>query len=601
MTQTSTPSDQSQTPKESSHSIGPRPGLTIGLLVAGILSTVIYGYLTYLSFGFEFVPNETPDLWERLQARPILWVLALFGILFSVYLFGLSQVGRWKQNRQALWLVIGFGILFRATLLYSTPIQEIDLYRYIWDGQVLANGYNPYHFSPEQVRGGAVADNPDLLALRKLATESEGLETVVSRIHFEELRTIYPPVSQCVFAAAARTTPRSASTHTHATIMKCWLVLFDVLTIFLVVALLNTCGRDPIWVIAYAWCPLVLKEFANGGHLDSITIFLSTLAILLSAKAIRFSVTDPNRPSTTFALFLASAIAMGLAIGAKIYPVVLLPLFAVLVFRLLKWWQAILLGVVAGGLSLALLWPLGFTEEQPSQLNAPLSPAEIQAKSNGLKEFFNTFEMNDFLFMLIVEHLKTTDGVEPEYKAWFLLNSDAQRKSWIEPFTHWFDLPEHQAAYRLSRMISYSIVLLIVGYLCLRLNPKDPSSLAHVCFLALAWFWLLSPTQNPWYWCWCLPLIPFVKNRTWYLMAGFALVYYSRFWFSYHYSGEVIWPIETRFPSETVSPIHSYRGDNFFNYVIVCLEFGPWFLLLATETIWNLWAEKPKRNADPVR
>ena len=28
-----------------------------------------------------------------------------------------------------------------------------------------------------------------------------------------------------------------------------------------------------------------------------------------------------------------------------------------------------------------------------------------------------------------------------------------------------------------------------------------------VAFLVLAWFWLLSPTQNPWYWTWALPLV----------------------------------------------------------------------------------------------
>ena len=35
----------------------------------------------------------------------------------------------------------------------------------------------------------------------------------------------------------------------------------------------------------YAWCPLVIKEIANSGHLDALAYFLATLAIYLAASA----------------------------------------------------------------------------------------------------------------------------------------------------------------------------------------------------------------------------------------------------------------------------------------------------------------------------
>ena len=574
----------------------------IFLVVAGVISTAICGYVTYLSFGFEYVDYDVENLEERLRSRPILWVLSLFGVLFSIYLGCLGLISALAKSRPAFWVIIGFAVLFRGVLVCSVPIQEIDLYRYIWDGQVVKHGYNPYHFSPGQVRGNEPTDNPELVALREIAgnrdggppQDKKGLNRALHRVHFENLRTIYPPVSQIVFALSAWTTPQGASTHTHACVMKAWLVLFDLLTLWSMVGLLKTCRMSPVLVLAYAWCPLILKEFANGGHLDSITIFLSTTAVWLAAQAMRYR-QDDQSDSRAFFLFFGSAIVMGLAIGAKIYPVVMLPLFAVLVFRVLPLKQAILLGLVVAGLASLTLFPLVYSKEQPLLMNMPVN-AELEAeKSSGLSEFFNTFEMNDFLFMLIVEHIKPTEGLAPENQAWFLLNSEAERKAWIKPFAEWFELSEYQAAYKLARWISYSCVLMIVGYLCFCLKPDDPSSLARVCFLALAWFWLFSPTQNPWYWCWCLPLIPFVKNRTWFLMSGLVLIYYLRFWFEYHLAGDVIWPVEKRFPSDVVQPLNAYRGVNFFYFVVVFLEFAPWFLLLVIESIWN-WRSDRKNG-----
>ena len=70
--------------------------------------------------------------------RPLLLVLSLLAVMFGVYLWALRCVIR-SAEAHVRW-VIGFGILFRVTLLASEPIQEVDIYRYIWDGNVAARG-----------------------------------------------------------------------------------------------------------------------------------------------------------------------------------------------------------------------------------------------------------------------------------------------------------------------------------------------------------------------------------------------------------------------------------------------------------------------------
>ena len=51
--------------------------------------------------------------------------------------------------------------------------------------------------------------------------------------------------------------------------------------------------------------------------------------------------------------------------------------------------------------------------------------------------------------------------------------------------------------------------------------------------LVRAWAWLSSSAQSPWYVLWFLPLMPFARCRSWFLVPCLALLYYLRFWLIY--------------------------------------------------------------------
>lgn len=86
-------------------------------------------------------------------------------------------------------------------------------------------------------------------------------------------------------------------------------------------------GRNPWWVLAYAWNPLVSLESAGNGHLD----LLGTLCVVTAA----FSLSRRRRT--------IAALALALGIAVKFLPAVLLPLF----------WRRI--GIRDAALALALL------------------------------------------------------------------------------------------------------------------------------------------------------------------------------------------------------------------------------------------------------
>src|SRR5579872_2664779 len=158
----------------------------------------------------------------------LLTLLALFGAAFGMYLLAVRIASRARQCRGLVGLIVAASVLFRLTLLFSDPIEEIDLYRYLWDGSVLAEGISPFRYSPQQVLAAdAESHLPDdlqqLVALRDSAPE---MTTILKRVHFGELPTIYPPVSQAVFALSAWLTPRTASLFVRMTLMKAWFVGF---------------------------------------------------------------------------------------------------------------------------------------------------------------------------------------------------------------------------------------------------------------------------------------------------------------------------------------------------------------------------------------
>jgi hypothetical protein len=278
--------------------------------------------------------------------RPLLLLVGLLAVNFLLYLSSLALV--WKtpelpQTARLQWrAVLVFAVLFRLTLWWSQPIQELDLYRYLWDGRVLATGINPYRYSPAQVDAASKgsAATLELERLADLLRRSPEIKTTFSLIDHRSVATIYPPLSESVFAATALVTPERASVRAQVRVLKGVLLVFDLATIGLVMGLLRNLGQPPARALAYAWCPLVLKEFANTGHLDSIAVCLTTamLWLLTRPRPKEETMIPVNsraaRPSAND--WLASALWAG-AVLAKLYPLVLAPVLLAHWWRRLHW------------------------------------------------------------------------------------------------------------------------------------------------------------------------------------------------------------------------------------------------------------------------
>ena len=195
-------------------------------------------------------------------------------------------IGSGLPARRVVPLVLGFALAMRALLVAAPPYLSTDIYRYIWDGRVIAAGVNPYRYTPT---------DPHLAPLR-----DPDIFPNINRANYAH--TIYPPAAEAIFFAVTRV---SAS----VTAMKAAMVLFEAVAVALLLRLFAARGQPASRIILYAWHPLPLWEFAGSGHIDVAIVALIALA-LWSRQRRRDWIT-------------ALALAAGTLV--KFYPAVLMP------------------------------------------------------------------------------------------------------------------------------------------------------------------------------------------------------------------------------------------------------------------------------------
>ena len=222
--------------------------------------------------------------------RAVLYV-AFAAVAGALYAAAVWQVLRWPAGRGVLPAVLLLGLAMRALTLGSPPLLSTDLYRYVWDGRVQAAGINPYLHVPAA---------PELAHLRDEGAGAEAIYPNINRAGFAP--TIYPPAAQAVFAAAGMLWPTIWG-------MKAAMLAFDLLGIGAALLLLRSAGLPQGRVLILAWNPLVVWEFAGGGHIDAAALGLSGLALLAAAR---------RHP-------VAAGLALGAAVLCKLLPAALVP------------------------------------------------------------------------------------------------------------------------------------------------------------------------------------------------------------------------------------------------------------------------------------
>jgi alpha-1,6-mannosyltransferase len=257
----------------------------VALVASGILSLPFYGWA--LAYG-PFRPDRIGPFFPMFAGAFVLYGVATWAVLHT------ASFPPW-----ALSAIFGFAMLFSAMLLPMRPTLSDDMYRYVWDGRVQANGINPYRYK---------SDAEPLRPLRD--------DTIWARMNRKNAVTVYPPGAELLFAALWRVIPDSIL------LFKLFMVVCVLVCGWLLTRLLRILAEHPARVLIFLWNPLVLFEVAHSAHVDAVYVPLIVGAMLLRAAA------PADRVDTRYEVGIG--FLLGLAVLIKLHPAILLvPLWSV--------------------------------------------------------------------------------------------------------------------------------------------------------------------------------------------------------------------------------------------------------------------------------
>lgn len=227
-----------------------------------------------------------------LHREDTLRLLGLYAAVFFIC-FKLIQFEKWNLR-----FLVGTGILFRLVFLFAIPNLSQDFYRFLWDGRMLLEGFNPYSYRPDEV----IEWQDDWV--QEMGILHDGMGELSAR-HFSN----YPPFNQFCFALAVLLGGKSILGSLVA--MRVMILAADLGILYFGRRLLMRINRSPYLIFWYFLNPLVIIELSGNLHFEGVMLCFFLWAVYLATAA---------RP-------LQAGILYGISIGTKLITLMFLPLF----------------------------------------------------------------------------------------------------------------------------------------------------------------------------------------------------------------------------------------------------------------------------------
>ncbi len=262
-----------------------------------------------------------------------------FSILFALYFFAYKYLSfDW------------FSVIFlRLVLIACTPSLSDDYFRFIWDGQLMVNGLNPFQFLPSEL------------------PKNEIFEGLNSKNYY----SVYPPLLQLIFGFGAWVGNGNILANIIA--LRTVIILADLGVIYLIIKLLNHFKINKNQVQLYALNPLIILELTGNLHFEAVMLFFLILVFYIL-------LTKPNNTKN----ILLSAIALAAGALIKLIPLMFIPL----IINKLGWKKGMLFSLIV-----SLIMIFAFI----TFINTEI----IFHILNSLNLYFQKFEFNASIYYLV--------------------------------------------------------------------------------------------------------------------------------------------------------------------------------------------------------
>ncbi|BAO76038.1 mannosyltransferase [Winogradskyella sp. PG-2] len=241
---------------------------------------ILLSSIFYLSFAYDVVRTDITKL--------LLLYITLFVFAFKI----IKTTGFYFR------LLVISAILFRLLFLFAIPNLSQDFYRFVWDGRMILEGFNPYLYTPDSfIQNGEfpISEAQELY---------NGMGSL-SASHF----TNYPPLNQLCFTIAAFFSGKSILGS--VVVMRTLIIAADIGTLYIGKKLLERLKLPSNRIFWYILNPFIIIELTGNLHFEGIMIFFLvwSLYLLHSGK------------------WKWAAFILACSISVKLIPLMFLPLF----------------------------------------------------------------------------------------------------------------------------------------------------------------------------------------------------------------------------------------------------------------------------------
>lgn len=252
-----------------------------------------------------------------IPTQKVLWKVAVwFGLLLGIALLGITPredftrtiilftasfvlmclYYQWTSGKKksVLWWFVA-GLILRFSLLFTIPQWSDDYARFLWDGELLLMGQNPYIETPYEW----INANPELV--------DPFLEEVFEVMNSPDYYSVYPPSNQVIFGVGAFW--GSQSLILGLGILRTLLIFGEIGVFILLVNLLRRVHADRKVILLYWFNPLVILELIGNLHFEGL-VLVALLGALWAFCRQKYTI---------------SGAFWSMAIGIKILPLMLAP------------------------------------------------------------------------------------------------------------------------------------------------------------------------------------------------------------------------------------------------------------------------------------
>lgn len=222
-----------------------------------------------------------------------------FWLLFSLYTvaFGLSYY--LYKNGIRLRNLIGLSFIFKLIFLFAIPELSQDFYRFIWDGMLINNHFNPYLYLPKEL-----IDNNAFSSNRFRQSLYEGMGNL-NATNF----STYPPISQLAYSITYFFSGENLLYNVIG--LRLFNLLAEIGLVFFSLKILKQLHLSKKNILIFILNPLVIIESVFNLHFEVVMLFFlaASLYYIYSSKIYK------------------SAIGFAGSIASKMLTLMFIPLF----------------------------------------------------------------------------------------------------------------------------------------------------------------------------------------------------------------------------------------------------------------------------------